>query len=169
MGSRGKLMPGFVMTPEGPMKLADLPRQVQLPKPITPVTQPMAVKPKRGRKPKNTNIENSIVKELECISEPILNYSEPISTSPPKRDSFSIVFAIESGNIKSTIDSVLEDDTCVILIYENEDRMSYIPQKGGKLTVILPGNRKVPVMYLGSQLRWYNTEQQLMVFVKLGE
>ena len=143
-----KLMPGFVMTENGPVKESSL-----------PVIQPSTIVKKLNKKSAKNIKVTPITASLPVQTLP--------TTEPDRfKETFTIVFSIESGNIRSTVDAILEDNIAVILVYESADKVSYVPKNGGKLTLVFPDKRKIPVMFLGAQLQWYDTDQQLLIFVK---
>ena len=153
MTNRGELMAGYVMTPAGPVKST-------LIKQAAPQHIVASVKPKRGRKAKEVAYT-----EAPLMEEPSFPQREP-EPLQVKRETFPVVFNIETGNIKSIVDAILENGSAVTLVYANEDSISYEPEPGSKLNLILPGHRRTEVMYLGMKFRWYDSEQQLLVFMK---
>ena len=79
------------------------------------------------------------------------------------------MFKIESGKVKSKVTAVLQDDVSLLLVYEDSDAISYIPEKGNTLTIITPDDKEVEVMFLGSQIEWYEDRQQILIFIKVKE
>jgi len=154
MTSRGELMPGFVMTPNGPVR-AELAHRLS--KEATKQTVPE--KAKRGRKPKQN-------KDIEYVQPQVIISNEAEDQDTIAAETFSVVFSVESGTIRSTADAVLENDQFVLLVYRDVESISYLPQHASKLTLVLPGNRNTNVMYLGAQFTWYNSSQQLLMFIK---
>ena len=156
----GELMPGFIMTADGPRKVANLPKPA-------PILKQAVVKGKKGKKKVETATEDYIQTITDTVTQPEpVQYQGNMEPVKEKAETFPVVFVVESGTIKTSTEAILEDDLGLILVYGNEDAISYVPKRGGHLTLILPGKREVSVMYLGIQLRWYDSEQQLLIFVK---
>lgn len=155
MGNKGNLMPGFVMTNIGPVK------QSELPKP------PQAEKRGRGKTPKPVKAKPviQVPDPLQEAPEPVVAIEETY-TAPRKTPKFSVVFSVGHGKIKSTADAVLENDDALLVVYADEDAISYVPEKGSLLTLTTPDRRDIEVMYLGLQFEWHESRQQLMVFMK---
>ena len=159
----GEIMKGFIMTSDGPVKESQ----------FTPVVKPkskqtaLKVKDKNVKKAK-INEEPTQAEYIQEVKNSINSeeYEQVLPPQPANRETFPVVFNIESGRIKSQADSILEDELGLIIVYKDLDSISYIPKKGGKLSLSLP-NRTLSVMYLGMQIQWYNTNQQLLIFVKM--
>ena len=162
----GELMPGYIMTNNGPMKATKLP-QTNIPKPTTTKIVEIS-KPKKGRKKKDTTTTENYLQTVTESIQPIPESTYEIAGEPEivKTETYPVTFVVESGKIKTSTVAILEDDLGLMLVYENEDSISYVPNRGGHLTLILPGKREISVMFLGIQLRWYNTNEQLLLFVK---
>jgi hypothetical protein len=166
----GELMPGYVMSAIGPVKVQSIP---PLPKLEAKMAKILKNKPKTGKakKAKAEKIEPYLDENyLQEVQSKLLEQENEYAIPEEKEEKFvetyPVIFDIESGNIRSTVDSILEDEMAVMLVYRDEEHVSYVPKKGGKLTLILPGKRKVPVMYLGIRFSWYTNDQQLLVFLK---
>ena len=167
MSSHGRLMPGYVMTPDGP-------------RPQAVLTPPKGVVGKRVAKKATKAVvkkaeeyipitrEDIYEDEVPAVEEPVKGGFIQTKPTQPKaaKTSFNVVFSIDSGKIKSVVNAVLETGTALLLVYEDEDAVSYIPEKGSHLIIITPDKREVPVLFLGLQFEWYNTRQQLLVFMK---
>ena len=172
MSGRGRLMPGFIMTPNGPVK-----QSLVGPPPPTLPTAKLPKQTVKANKARAKAIEKAAAKvEANYVQigepEPPVPYTMTVATSATtntyKEDKkgFTVVFAIESGKIKSTCDAVLENDLALMLVYSDEDSISYLPEKGSELLIITPDKREVAVMYLGLNFEWYESRQQLLVFMK---
>lgn len=161
----GETMQGFVMTPQGPVKASQFTPRVELPKSVQVSTS----KTKRSKKGKATTapVTQTYLQEVEQSIHPEESTYE-VLTESARTETFPVIFNIESGTIRSQADAILEDEFGLILVYSNSDSISYVPKRGGKLTLTLP-SRKVSVMYLGVQCRWFNTNQELLVFIKLDK
>jgi hypothetical protein len=152
MQNRGSLMPGFVMTPTGPIKAVHAkqePLTIKFTKQATEEVQNLT-KPKKGKKAK--------LQEIESL--PIMEETMPTKTEYP------VTFIIESGKIKGMIDAVLEDELFLALVFNNEGSVTYVPEQGSPLKLLLPDKRQLNVVFSGSQLDWYNTNQQILLFLK---
>lgn len=147
----GELLPGFVMTNLGPRRMVQ--PNIQSP-----------IKGKRGR-PKAVKPKQAAANQVEIYEEPVYALPEP-EVSQAKAPTFSIVFLLDHGKIKARVDCILEDPTSLALVFKDEDTVSYVPEKGNKLKIMLPDKREIEVLYLGIQLQWYNTSQQILVFMK---
>ena len=147
MQGKGRLMPGFVLTEDGPVKGV-----------IQPVALTKQPKFKKG--------------EVKTASEPVYVQPAPIIPSVVAREEkvekpgFTVTFVIDSGKIKTTCDAVLENEYSLLLVYKNEDAISYLPDKASELAIITPDKREIPVLYLGLQFEWYESRQQLLLFMK---
>lgn len=167
----GNLMPGFVMTTVGAMRKSDYLRLTNQAPEQTQQTESQPTKTTR-KKTKTAAPTIMAVKQEPVLHVPtvqeMLDIPRPSLQAPQTASqmTFPVVFSIESGTIRSSADSVLESEMAIVLVYRNQDAISYTPQQGSKLNLILPENRKVPVMYLGMQFQWYNTDQQLLIFIK---
>jgi len=162
MRNNGKLMPGYVLSERGPVKVSK-----------TVAAAPIVTK--KGKQTKKTKVKTAEVQEVPEVETPTTNFilSEPSSelvmepeTPKAARKGFNIAFAIESGKIKSIADAILETPEALLVVYRDEDAVSYIPEKGSILTIIAPDKREIEVMYLGLQFEWYDSRQQLLVFMK---
>ena len=167
MSGRGKLMEGYVMGPNGPVKAETT--LVNKAAPVTKVAETKAgkAKGKAKTKPAPAFVLPTVYQpepEKQEAPEPVIQ--PRIIDRKMDKASFSIVFDIETGKVRSSCDAVLENDLAVMLVYEDEDAMSYIPQKGGQLSIIMPDKREIPVMFLGLQFEWYSSRQQLLIFLK---
>ena len=150
----GEIMPGFVTSENGPIKSELIAKT----KPMVKSLPSIPVKRGRGR-PKNI-VVNPVMVNQEVEQE--------VSAEPVVTKTFPVTFNIESGTIKSQVDAILEDELGLILVYRDSDSISYVPKRGNTLALTLPG-RKVNAMYLGVQVQFYNTSQQLLVFVKTDQ
>jgi hypothetical protein len=157
MKHQGDLAPGFVMTADGPVKAALQPAG-QTAKLIT--AKP--AKPTKGKKKKGRYAQ---IEEVAAAPE---NDIRTAMIETP-REVFPVNFKIASGTIKSSVLAILEDAVIMILVYEDSDEISYTPEKGAELTLELPGKRKLEVMYLGSQIPWYEDRRHLLLFIKTGK
>lgn len=152
MRTNGRVMRGYVMTENGPVKQAQAP--------TAPVNKP-------GKKAKSkTVIKPAQPLIAETITETVTPYEDVVKPLPQAKSIFLVTFVIASGKIKSSVNAVLESKEALLLVYEDEDSISYIPEKGSKFTIITPDRREVPVLYLGLQFEWYNSRQQLLIFLK---
>jgi hypothetical protein len=82
------------------------------------------------------------------------------------KTSFTVVFHTKLGRIKSIVDAILESDTGLCLVYADEQQISYEPDQGTELSLILPDKREVEVMSVGLKFSWYDSNQQLLTFIK---
>lgn len=89
----------------------------------------------------------------------------PLPTTPAPK---SIVVVLNGGfgKIRATVNAVLESETGLCLVFENEDMISYEPEQGGELVLTMPDKREIKVMTMGLKFKWYQTAQQLMTFIK---
>jgi hypothetical protein len=160
----GELMPGFIMTADGPVKASQFKPTPKVT--IKPAVQPVPeVKGKRGKK--KAAVEVPVQSYVEEVEEQITDTLPlPKETAP---ETFPVTFSIESGTIRSSCIAILEDDLGLILVYNDMDDISYIPKQGGKLSLTLPGQRKMNVMFLGLRLQWFNNNNQLLVFIKIDK
>lgn len=159
----GELMRGFIMTNEGPVKASQYTPRPKPAKPAVPI-KPVLAKTKRKKKEPEPEVEQNYIQMVEENINPEVIEYDPVP-QPVKTETFPVTFSIESGTIKSQADAILEDELGLILVYKDLDSISYVPKRGGKLSLSLPG-RNIQVMYLGIQAQWYNTNQQLLLFVK---
>jgi len=157
----GELMPGFVMTNNGPMKATKLAVKPNYNTSMKPVE---IIKTRKTKKQKDT--ENYLQTVTENIQPVELESNDEVPQEVVKAETFPVTFSIDSGIIKVNTVAILEDDLGLILVFENEDSISYVPKRGGKLNLILPGKREMPVMFLGIQIKYYNSNEQLLLFVK---
>jgi len=143
------------MTPEGPRKLAK----------VVKAKPGVIVKP--GNKKSKAKI-NPAIESVVVVADEV---ETPAPATPPVvyASTFNVVFSIPSGKIKSSVDAVLEDQQAIMLVYPNEDSISYEPETGSKFTLITPDKREHRVMALGLKFEWYNSRQQILVFMKLIE
>ena len=160
MRNHGRVMPGYVLTDQGPLK------QTALVKPI--VSKPDKKTPKASQSLKK-QAHAEPVYETVTRPEPVVIQEDKYADAEPskaKRAGFNIAFSIESGKIKSTVDAVLETNEALMLVFKDDDAVSYEPEKGSQLIIITPDKRKISVMYLGVKFAWHDTRQQLLVFMK---
>jgi|GEM_PF-5295339 len=158
----GRLLPGFTMTANGPVKINNLP--------IIAPTTPSQAKPAVARQTKKKAASIKL-NDLPALTDPeppmFQRIYEPDITEPKKATrNFPIIFKIESGNIRSSVDAILEDDLAIMLVYSDSEAISYEPARGSELTLILPDKRKVDVMYSSIKFRWYMTSQECLIFIK---
>jgi hypothetical protein len=88
--------------------------------------------------------------------------------TPPTLQSLTrkvVVFTLEIGTIKASVDAILESENGIALVYPNGNEVSFTPNQGDDLSVRLPDGRTLNIMYIGS-FNWYNTTQHIMTFVK---
>ncbi len=72
------------------------------------------------------------------------------------------------GKIKALVDAVVINETGVALIFESSNTMTFIPEAGTELNLSVEG-QTLNVMYLGITFQWYNSNQQVMLFIKTNE
>ncbi len=80
--------------------------------------------------------------------------------------SIYVTLSSNFGKIKVSVAAVLEEETALILVYNNEEAMSFIPHQGDILSIIINKDRTERVMYTGFLFTWIDNTKKLMVFVK---
>lgn len=157
----GELMPGYVMTENGPIKRGFASLNLEK---VAKQHAPPPIEPKKKSRKKK---QATPVQQIEPVAEVAQNDNyEPVKEiKPVSSQTFPVVFVIESGTIKSMADAVIECDSAIMLVYQDKDHVSYEPNAGGKLSLQIDG-KTTEVMYLGMIFEWYQTSQQLMVFLK---
>ena len=91
------------------------------------------------------------------------------SPKPAKEDSYqtlNVVFANKLGKIKVKVIGILEEESSIALIFKDDNDLTFEPQQGEVLNLILPGDKTYKVMYPGFLYTWIDKTKRIMVVVK---
>lgn len=137
--------------------------------------QPAITPPLVGPKPKTAKAKaaKKVAAVVQPEEVPVQFEPEPLHQFEPEPTPFTpapksivVVLGSKLGKIKVAVNAVLESETGLCLVFEDEDRISYEPEQGSELTITMPDKRNVNVMAMGLRFKWYGSKQQLMTFIK---
>ena len=137
---------------------------LMLPKPPAPVAAPVVtIKAKRGRKAKIAEVVE--LPAADCVQAEVKPAQAESYYTPTTANSNVIVFDTSYGKIKVMTQAVMETETGVALLFSHADEVRFTPEQGSELNVTING-KAIKLMYLGMTFQWFNSPQQLMVFIK---
>jgi hypothetical protein len=81
-----------------------------------------------------------------------------------------VLFMHDFGtNRVKVLDIISAGETGVMLVFENDDDVSYIPKVGQTLSLVDPDGLEIPVYYPGLLFDWTDGVKKVMILVKLHE
>lgn len=78
-----------------------------------------------------------------------------------------VVFQTPYGNIRVTVECVLEEDTGICLIFSDLDSVSFTPKLGDPITMVVENGDPFSVFYTGFLFTLPKTTKQLMILAKI--
>lgn len=155
---------------EGEAQLATIPEKK---------TESKATKPVKGAKKKATKVER--------VAQPILkvdSFDNEQSTDFDPQDAIkatmatpklvkeeqlrmlNVVFSNKLGRIKVKVIDVMDEETSIALVFKDDNDLTFEPQRGEVLDVILPSEERYSVMYPGFLYTWIDKTKKVMILVK---
>lgn len=143
---------------------------------LTAQAAPVVEAPKkRGRKKAVVQTQAApVVQPTIMVSQPAVMpapivYSQPAVPSTPVRiPAIDVVFANRFGKMTLKAIQCLEHEDALCLVFENEDKLTFIPAQGEELTVTIDKTFEHKILYPGYIFTWPD-DKKLMVLVKLPD
>lgn len=116
-------------------------------------------------------------KPIELVKPTLVNASYSLNNSVQQpfnleqlpllsQKSINVTFENDFGRMKVTVVAVLEESTAVILVFKDDESISFIPKNGESLNLLITKDNNMKVMYPGFLFTWTDGKHKLMVLVK---
>ena len=134
--------------------------------PEKPKSQPKTLSEKQAAV---DEIYTTHINNLQNKSLPIIHYTTNNANSASPLHTFAVICVNAFGKIKIKVIDYLEDDLSVILVFENEEAITFEPKIGEYLSLSKNKDHSQHVMYTGFKHTWIDNTKRLLVFIKSEE